>query len=132
MGTHHTHALFHCMMQVPECTRKASQVMTACNMPEKAEPKEQLAAGEAVNATTAGLQSTEDKETKRKTEEEAEGKNAEAPEKCSEHFINDIKEEEQVAETEEKADDVATAGVKKIIEDDSEDTEEESKSQGEP
>merc|ERR1712190_554069 len=87
LSTHHAHAVFHCMMQVPECTRKASQVMTACGMLEKVEPKEQPAGGEAANATTAGVHSTKDEETKRKTEEEAEGKNAEAPEKCLEDFI---------------------------------------------
>merc|ERR1712113_267535 len=128
LSAHHAHALFHCMMQVPECTQKASQVMTACNTPEKAEPKAQLVVGEAADATTAGVQSTEDKETKIKTGEEAEGENAEAPEKCLEDLIQDTEEEEQVADaatagvqsaqdketeskTEEKAGDVATAGV---------------------
>merc|ERR1712232_327677 len=107
---------------------KASQVMIACNTIEKADPKAQLVAGEAANATTAGVQSTEDKETKIKTEEEAGGKNAKAPEKCLEDFIKDTKEEEKVTDaatagvqsaqdketeskTEETAGDVATAGV---------------------
>ena len=34
----------------------AFQVMTACNMPEKAEPEEQSVSGKAADATTAGVQ----------------------------------------------------------------------------
>merc|ERR1712187_433911 len=62
LSVHHAHALFHCMMQVPQCTRKASQVMTACNMPERAEAEEQPVSGRAADATRAGVQSTEDTE----------------------------------------------------------------------
>ena len=43
--------------------------MTACNMPDKAEPKEQSVSGKAADATTVGVQSTEDKETESKIEE---------------------------------------------------------------
>ena len=52
--------------------------MTACNMPHKAEPKEQSVSGKAGDATTVGVQSTENKETESKIEEKGESKNAEA------------------------------------------------------
>merc|ERR1712113_831691 len=80
-------------MQVPQCSQKASQVMMACNTPEKAEPEEQVASSKAADVTTAGVQSTED-EALSKTEEKAEGENAEAPEKClGEDLIKDTEEE---------------------------------------
>merc|ERR1711941_48339 len=87
LSTHHAHALFHCIIQVPQCTRKASQVMIACNTPEKVELQEEPLSGRAAGATTTGVHTTEDKETESKTEEKAEGKNAEAPDKHVEDVL---------------------------------------------
>merc|ERR1712113_224585 len=49
LSTHHAHALFLCMMQVPECAQKASEVLRACNMPEIVEPEEQPVSGTAAD-----------------------------------------------------------------------------------
>ena len=46
-------------------------------MTEKVEPKEEAASKRAADATTVGVQSTEDKETESKIEEKGESKNAE-------------------------------------------------------
>merc|ERR1712187_174716 len=97
LSTHHAHALLHCMMKVPQCTQKASQVLRACNMP----PPEKDA-----DASTVGVQSAEDKENESK-EEEAEGKKTEDPETSFEgDLVKDSKEESksQLGEPESEQD----------------------------
>jgi len=97
---------------------------------EQAEPKEQ-----AAGAATAGVQSIADKENESKTEEKAEGKNAEASEKClEEDLTKDTNEESkslqgepeaEQAEWKEHSVDAATAGVQSL-----QDKETESKTEG--
>ena len=59
------------MIQVPECTQKASEVLRACNAPPDSK--------EAADVSTVGVENAQDKENESK-EEAAEGKKTEKPE----------------------------------------------------